>query len=354
MSPRPDALPRQPDAEHFDLVGVGIALLRRRRFVVALSLVGALVATAIALVGPRQYVAVATFIPQKSESGASGIAAAASQLGLRLPSQEAGWGAGMYVELLRSNAVLAEIARGSYTRASGEKVALSELLRVDDEVPASRLERTIRKLRNRVIRASDDKLLGSVRVSVSTPWPVASFEMASALVDQVNRFNVEARNAQASVERQFAEEQAREAEQKLREAEDRLQRYLESNRSIGGSAELTVQRDRLQREVSLRQQVLTSLLQNREEARLREVRDVPGIVILESPEVPPLPVSRRLAARLAFGLVSGALVALVLLLLEGARTRAYTHGGRVAELAVLADDILPARWRDRRHAAARS
>jgi hypothetical protein len=277
----------------------------------------------------------------------SGLALAASQFGLRVPGQESGWGAPMYVELLRSNAVLGAIATDSVTRRpGGPREPVLDLVGVEASDPARRTELGIRRLRRKLVRASDDKLLGSVTVSVTTKWPEASHDLAQALLAQVNRFNVEARAGQAALERRFADTQAQDAERLLREAEDRLQRFLEENRVVV-SPLLVVQRDRLQREVGLRQEVLTSLLQNREEARLREVRDTPGITILQAPEIPALPVARRLVAKTGFGFLAGAMLAMLWILLADARARARLHPvPEVRELARLLDETLPWSRRD--------
>ncbi len=338
-----------------DLAALGVAILRARRRLVGAAALAALGVGLVTVLLPREYAASATFIPQRADPASGGIALAATQFGLRLPGVDGGWGPALYVELLRSPAVLAQIARDSVrTDSGGARRSVMELLEVPEVDAAERVELTVRALRNEVVVASDDKVLGSAQVTVTTRWPQASYEIAVSLLDQVNRFNVESRNAQAASERRFAEEQAREAEERLREAEDRLQDYLESNRALASSPSLQVRRDRLQREVTLRQQVLASLVQSREDARLREVRDVPGITVLEAPEVPALPVSRQLAAKMLFGAFLGFLLGVLVLIAGQARDRAYaSSSGRLRECARLLDDLLPAGLRDSRHSGDR-
>ena len=69
------------------------------------------------------------------------------------------------------------------------------------------------------------------------------------------------RIAQLPAELQFVEVQARNTEAGLRSAEDRLQYFLQQNRSVSGSPELSFERDRLQRAVSLQQQLYGNMLQ---------------------------------------------------------------------------------------------
>jgi uncharacterized protein involved in exopolysaccharide biosynthesis len=130
------------------------------------------------------------------------------------------------------------------------------------------------------------------------------------LVSGVNRFNLETRKTQAVAERQFVEAQAAEHERLLRDAEERLQLFEQQNR-VANSPELATQRDRLRRAVELRQQVYTSLVQNREEARIREVRDTPVITVLEDPRLAAFSESRKLALKSLLGVVGGAMIGML-------------------------------------------
>jgi capsule polysaccharide export protein KpsE/RkpR len=190
-------------------------------------------------------------------------------------------------------------------------MALMDLLDVKAPTPALRLERTVRALANKVVSASEDRRLGAVRLTTTTRWPSVSLTVAQQLVKGVNQFNVVTRKSQASAERQFAEVQEGEAERALRDAEDRLQEFLQGNRTIV-TPELGFQRERLQRNVTLRQQVYTSLVQSREEARIREVRDTPVITVIEEPRLPVLPEGRGVALKTILGALLGAIIGVVI------------------------------------------
>jgi uncharacterized protein involved in exopolysaccharide biosynthesis len=174
-----------------------------------------------------------------------------------------------------------------------------------------------------MIRASDVKALGTVDVSVTTPWPSVSQTLADRLLQGVNEFNLQTRKSQAGAERQFVDAQAADAEHELRDAEDQLQAFLQSNRAIGDSPQLTFERERLQRNVTLRQSIYTSLLQDREDARIREVRDTPVITVLDAPQLPLKSLGRKtLVKALAGALLGGtAAVAMALFMESLARAR---------------------------------
>ena len=135
-------------------------------------------------------------------------------------------GAPIYLELVRSRALLEPIALDTVTvtELGGRRVALTDLLGVDPEIPARRLDRTVHKLES-IVSAREDKGIGAVRLSVATPWASVSLWIAEQLVSGADKFNLKTRKSQAGEERRFVEERATEAERALRLAEDRLQSF---------------------------------------------------------------------------------------------------------------------------------
>ena len=299
---------------------VGIRLVRRRGgLIVGFGLIGFVAGIAVTLLTPREYVSRAMFIPQSQETGSTGLEIAASQFGVRLPTTGGAFGSAVYVELLYSRMLLEPIALDTLAvqEEGRRRVAMMDLLEVRPLPPPERTEATVRLLRRKVL-ATEDKKLNAVRLEVTTRWPSVSLAVAERLVRGVNRFNLETRKTQASEERKFVEGRAIDVERALREAEDHLQSFMQRNRSIAGSPELTFAQDRLQRDVALWQSVLTSLLQKREEARIREVRDVPVVTVIESPRLPVSGESRRFAMMGVLGaFVATAFGFLVAFLLEG-------------------------------------
>jgi uncharacterized protein involved in exopolysaccharide biosynthesis len=306
-----DLEPEYQDIDERSMLALASFLLRWRRTIIAFALGGLLIGLATALLARRVYMSSATFIPEASEGRVSGLALAASQFGISIPGSGNGWGPPIYVELLRSRALLEAIASDSVvlTEEGKRRVAVIDLLNVRAPTKADRLDRAVRELR-KITDASEDKKLGAVKVSATTRWPSLSLALTKMLVNGVNRFNLETRKTQAAAERQFVETQAAESELALREAEDRLQQFLQQNR-VAGSPQLAFERDRLQRTVDLRQQVYTSLVTNREEARIREVRDTPVITVLEDPKLPAVSESRKLLLKGVLGGVGGAMLGML-------------------------------------------
>jgi hypothetical protein len=294
------------NSDELSLFGLIAVLLRWRRIIMLATILGVALVLAAAFALPRQYVARSVFLPQDADPSGSTLALAASRFGISVPRPSNSWDAPIYVELLHSQALLEPIAVDTIRIAEkgGRSMPVMDLLGVKGSTPAQRLDRAVSKLRT-IVSAAEDKKLGAVKVRVSTRWPSVSLGIAERLLSAINRFNVETRKSQAVAERQYADTQAVAAEAALRAAEDRLQYFLQRNRDIASSVDATFERDRLQRDIDLRQQVYASLVQNREEARLREVRDTPVITVLETPKLPAFPEPRQLALKSILGALFG-------------------------------------------------
>jgi uncharacterized protein involved in exopolysaccharide biosynthesis len=314
QSTTPKRSPEPATRPETSLVTLGILLLRHRRRILGLILVGAAVGLSTGLLKTREYASHVVFIPREAEaSTTSGLALAASQFGIQVPSGNGGWGPPVYVELLRSRGVLESLVLDtlSVSELGGRRVAVMDLLEVKPTTPPLRLERAVQRLRTR-LSVDEDRKLGAVRLTVTTQWPSVSLALAQRMVSAESRFNLEVRRSQVKAERAFVEKQASDAERELREAEDRYQEFLERNRGSSIlSPMLRFESDRLQRDVGFKQQLTASLFQQREDARVREVRDTPVITILEGPWLPVEPEARRTLQRTVLGAFLGALIGLV-------------------------------------------
>ena len=325
LSQRPVAM--YQDEGDFSLLTVGSVLLRWRRLIVALTVVGGLLGLASGLLRARLYVSTALFVPQSAESGgSSGLALAASQLGIRVPSTGGAFGPVVYVQLFRTRALLEPVALDTIAVAEegGRRRTVAELLGVTEPNAALRVEEAVTALRASV-DAVEVKDLNAVRVSVTSKWPSVSLALAEKLVASTNQFNVERRKSQAAAELKFVESRAAEADRELRDAENRLQAFLQGNRAYGNAPELVFAHNRLEREVSMRQQAYNALLLNREEARIREVRDTPVITLLDDPRLPLRAEPRKTAERAILGSTAGVMIAVLVALL--------VHGFRLARQA---------------------
>ncbi|MBA2457976.1 MAG: hypothetical protein H0V43_03350 [Gemmatimonadales bacterium] len=297
--------------EEISLLGLVNLLLRHRGLVLGAALLGFAVAVALSLLAPRVYTAHSSFMPQTRKAMAS-ISGLAAQFGLALPTAEGGQSPAFYADLLESRAILGDVVTGSFeftTEAGPTRGTLVDYYRSKGATPALRRDAAIRDLADDVT-ASTVQRTGVVNLSVTVRDPALAIQINQRLLDLLNQFNLRTRQSQAAEERRFTERRMGEVRGDLRTAEDRLQRFLQRNRDFRNSPELTFQADRLEREVTMQQQVFTTLAQAFEQAKIEEVRDTPVITVVQRPELPARPDRRGLVlkglAGLLLGLLAGA------------------------------------------------
>jgi len=301
--PPPDSIEDRPHPEiavPTSIVGIANVVLRRRLTIVLTAGVVAALVLGVSLLRSRTYTSHATFMPQ-SRRGQSGLSGLATQLGFAIPSGDASQQPAFYVELLQSREILRAVVEARYRDRSGNDGTLLDIYRIDVMPPARRLEAGILRLRG-TVQANVVQRTGVVTLAVTAQDPSLAAQLASRLLDELNRFNLQTRQSQAAAERRFTETRLDEVRAELRGAEDELQSFLERNRNYGNSPVLQFEHDRLERELLMRQQVYTTLVQAHEQAKIEEVRDTPVLTVVEPPTVPLEPDRRGLLVRGAVAL----------------------------------------------------
>ncbi len=310
--PTPPAAPaRTAYDDEISLWEVLAVLLRRRGTIVLTTVVVAAVAAAYAQFRPLQYSTSAAFRPQGSEQSASQLMALASQFGVSVPGGGDEASPAFYAELVTSRPLLSAAAGRPYDVEGMGSVLLKDLLEIEEDTEPERDEETLKWLREEAVTVSTGRETGTVTLRVTTEWPQVSLAIAEELVAELGRFNLDTRQSQAAAERAFIESRVKQAENELEAAEDSLRRFLEANRQWENSPLLTFRHDALQREVTMRNSVLTTLVQSFEQARISEVRDTPVLTILQEPYLPPRHDPRRRVLIGLLGIVLGGMLGVV-------------------------------------------
>ena len=331
MTQTPNLQTQQVDDAEISLALLGATIIRDRRTVFGFMLAGVALSTFVAWHRPTLYASEAAFVVQGAEVGRSGLAGLAGQFGINIPTGGQGQTPEFYVRLLSSRSFLEPVLRDSFTvaEAHGQRRPLLEWLAENSNQtvadPRKRLQIGVGQLYE-AISSSVEKPVGLVEVTVTTPYPTLSQQIAQRLLTGVEEFNRRTRQGQASAERKFAEARLEVVSAELGNAERRLANFLNANRQIDRSPVLSFERGRLEREVSLRQSVYTSLAQMVEDARLREVRDSPVITIVDSPTLSVSPEPRRRAQTLILGLLVGGLAGTVLAIARAGTQRRASIG----------------------------
>lgn len=344
-----------PGTTELSLLEVWAVVLRFRRVIFAIAVAVMVIAVLMTFVLPRTWTTRTTFTPQSSmDAGPSQLSALAGQFGISVGGGFSGETPEFYEKLILSETVVDATVRTTYEVHDTTglfprgvlDVDIPTLLEVDARAEPVRTELGARWLKQEALNVSSDAETGTVTIQVTTEWPELSAGIANRVAGLVADFNLDSRQSQAAAERRFIEEQLESARAELHAAEDSLQHFLQNNRGFQNSPELMFRHDRLQRQVAMRQQIYTSLLQSYEEARIAEVRNTPVITVIDPAKRPARPDDRHLLLRIILGLIAGAgiglIVAAVLESLRRKRSQAATDLAEVSEL-----------WRDTKRDAAR-
>lgn len=296
--------------DQISVAAVAAAIARNRLLIGLTALFCGVAGGVHALLRPATYSSTAWFKPQVQQAQSQTLMGLASQFGLTLPLGGSGMSPQAYADLAVSREILRPVTMSHYSYHAGSKVVsgtLVDLITPGPKPAEERRESTIAQL-GKDIGTTVSKT-GAVALKVSTSHPDLSQELAANIMAELDSLNVQTQQGRATPEREFVEQRVAVAEGELHQAEDRLAAFLETNRQFA-TPQLQLERDRLNRDVSMRQQLYTSLVQAYEAARIDEVRNIPAITILEQPEVPFGPDSRRIPSTTALAFALGIILGL--------------------------------------------
>ncbi len=315
-----------PGSEPWSWIDLANALLRHRRPAAIVGLITFVLAAIVIVTRPDRYTATASFMPQAPQSGGQ-LASMAAQLGVPLAVGDQTRSPAFYADLLRTRSILTPVARMPVKTAGGARVQLSALLDIEADDEARRQVRTRSRL-NENLGVTTSLETGVVTFAVTMPDPVAAADVAAALLREVQRFDVETRQSQASAQRDFAASRLQELEAELRTLERALEEFLASNRDFMNSPTLRFTHERLERQTLQARQNVMAISQAHEQARMDAVRDMPVITVIEPPEVPAKANPKNTIPLLVLSLVLAGLVALAFAVVLDRVTADHRDPGR--------------------------
>lgn len=312
----PQAANDPPSSERghrLSVLGTLADALHHWRLFVSLPVLTGVITVVVTLLMPRDYTSTASFTPSSGGGQLSQLAGVVAQFGVNVPEAETNQSPAFYAQLIQSDDILKSAVESEYRIPASESTDtvaqdLVSIFELQTGERATDIAEAVVKLRDR-LSVRVDPSTGVVSVGVTTHLASLSKDLGKRLLDLLNDFNLDTRQTQAAAERRFLEGRVIAARADLRTVEDSLQAFLEHNRSYESSPRLTFDYDRLQRRVSLQQQVVTTLVQSLEQAKIDEVRNTPVITVVEPPEEPARPDRRYLLLKAVLAVILGLLVA---------------------------------------------
>lgn len=256
-----------------------------------IGLVAAVVMAAVSLFMPNYYRSEARILPVEARgmSGSlGGLASAAAAFGVSVPG---GDGSDTnFVDILQSRWLQEQLLNTEFQfkarawRFGAERERRETLYAY---LAAPNMDRALKSLAP-MMNISRDLKSKVILVAVETPSPTLSQRVVQRAIQLLEDFNQQKGRTRGGAKAAFAEARLAEARGELSGAEDAFRRFLEINRNYQSSADPTVRikGGRLEADVRLRMQLVTTLAMNREQALLEEKNDVPILNVLDPGNLP--------------------------------------------------------------------
>lgn len=300
-----------------------VALKPQYLRMVQVGLAAGLLAALVSFCFPNQYRSEARILPADQRSS-GGLAAAAAAVGVGIPGQE---GAdATYVDILNSRSVRESLLQTRFKFKIRPWFLGSEQVREQtlyEYLKKKNIDRSVKVLNDLIIINRDlkTKLLS---IKVETKSPQLSQQVAQCLVHLLDEFVVTKSQTRGGVKAVFSDKRLVEARQEMAQAEDAFRAFLDGNRNYLMSPDPAVRLkgQRLDNELKLRTQLVTTLAIAREQALLEEKNDMPILNVLDPGN---LPIEKSWPPR--------SIIVLLVALFAGIGTWVWDNKGRIREKA---------------------
>ena len=292
----PNPYPPYPYAEEEDSISlreiINILLKHWKMLIIIPTITCIYAIYHVQFVAQPVYVATAKIVPSAGGSSTSNMRGLAAQFGVSIPGGEEGsitssW---VYPELIKSRTLARAVLKRNFdTEKFGEDQSLLKILTYSEDEPTSDLDRLEQNGVNTLlgmINVSKDPESSILTLEVSASEPQFSADIATAVIEELDRYQQKFKSTRVSEKRQFIEGRIEEVQIDLEKAEDALKQFRYRNRQIQNSPSLLLEQERLAREVQVIIGVFQTLKQENELAKIQEVEETPVVHILDPPEAP--------------------------------------------------------------------
>ncbi|MCS4193411.1 uncharacterized protein involved in exopolysaccharide biosynthesis [Salinibacter ruber] len=319
-----------PREDEVSLLDILLVLTRHKTLIMRTVLVFTLLGVTYALLAPEEFTSEARVVREaQQESGGlpSGIPSGAlSGLGISLGGASSGLTPAAFPDVLTSREVRLAVVRDTFRFPDVErpvtyvnyvnqppgvlgqvlnytlllpwtlKGALGEAISGtavpagtteagEPLIPSEEEDEALKSISEK-ISASVDEETGLMTISVTAGGSQLASDLAKSFLDHFSTRVREIRTEKVRERLDFVEGRFEEAEQELEVAEERLAQFLERNQNPT-TATLQFRRDRLQRQVSFKEQLYSELQSQLTQTRLDLQRRQPVVTVVEEP-TPPL------------------------------------------------------------------
>lgn len=251
---------------------------------------GLLVAV-ITLFMPNYYKSEARMLPVESKGmggNLGGLASAAAAFGVSVPGGDSG--DANFVDVLGSRWLKEQLLQTEFefhTRSWRFGTEQAQKTTLYGYLGSKNMDRAISALGG-ILSSSRDLKSKVISIGAETQSPELSQLIVQRAGKLLETFLQDKGRTRGGAKAAFAEARLAESRHEMDQAEDNLRHFLEGNRNYLSSADPSVRLKgtRLETELRLRQQLVTTLAMNREQALLEEKNDIPILNMLDPANLP--------------------------------------------------------------------
>ena len=252
---------------------------------------------------PNYYQSEAKLLPVDASASGNlgGLAAAAAAFGVGIGKP--GGGDANFVDILNSRSLGEQLLKTEFHfqerswRFGADHPRQETLYAYLD---ATNMDRAIKAL-DQILEAKRDLKTGVITVSAETRSPGLSQEIVVRATELLGQFVIQNSRTRGGEKATFAEARLAEARREMDQAEGAFRAFLDANRNSQTSADpgVRLRGARLEADLNLRRQLITTLTMNREQALLDAKNDIPILNVLD-PGFLPVDKSKPSRSRLVF------------------------------------------------------
>lgn len=227
-------------------------------------------------------------VESKGSGGLGALASAAAAFGVSVPGGDSN--DANFVDVLNSRWLREQLLQTEFKyhtrswRFGAERLEKGTLY---DYLHASNMDKAVQSMGG-LLSTSRDLKTKIITINSETRSPDLSQLIVQRAGKLLEAFLQEKGRTRGSAKAAFAEARLAEARLEMDEAEEALRRFLEGNRNFQSSGDPAVRLKgtRLETELRLRQQLVSAIAMNREQALLEEKNDIPILNMLDPANLP--------------------------------------------------------------------
>lgn len=223
-------------------------------------------------------------------------------------------------DIIHSNDFLKKLINEiELTNIDGKKVDMYEVLDIVIDSSATDFENLRSQVAIAVLKKNilyiKDRYTGVTTVTTSFNDPVVAYQVNVYLVEQLRQIIGTITTRDISTRRDFLKTYLDSAHVALEKSENKLESYLKAN-IVLSTPQQRIQEQRLQRDITIKQEIYIQLYKQYEITRVNEAQKSPLIEIIDYPLVPILHVTPKKKLIMLMSILLGVVVSLVFLIIK--------------------------------------